>query len=132
MPLTLPERDKIRYFLGYLSISPATGLTAGVPQQRQTLFILEANMNNILEVALPNVRRILGVLDDIECAEVAGVKRLAASSIDALHIRPDEEKALVAERRKWIGRLGDILHVPPYLYASTYQNVYAGSIKVVH
>lgn len=134
MALTDEEKQRVRYFLGYPSVTPAVGITFGVPRPIQTLFLVELAMNNLLSVAEDKVRSILNIMDGIECRLVDAQERLAAKSLDNLTMRADETDALEAEYYRWGGRLADTLGVPFYAYSNRYKRhggrVFAGSIPV--
>ena len=133
MAFTPEERQKIRYSLGYVNVSPAASINFGLPRPIQTLFLVEQAMDYILPGAEDNVRRILGILDGIECRLVDAQDRLAAKSLDNLTMRVDETDALENEYYRWGGRLADILGVPFYAYSNRYKRHgkgFAGSIPV--
>jgi hypothetical protein len=114
MAFTDEEKERIRYGLGYLSVSPASALQFGQPRPVQTLFLVELAMNNIMSVAEDRVKRYLGVLDGIECRLVEALDRLAATSLDGLSLRADETDQLEKEYYRWASRIADVLGVPMY------------------
>jgi hypothetical protein len=133
MALTLEEKQRTRYFLGYPSVQSAAALSYGMVKPLQTLFLLESAMNLILPVAEDKVRQLLGVLDGIECRLIDAQDRLAAKSVDTLTMRPDETAALEEEYRRWANRLADVLGVPLYGYSLRFHRqgaAFAGSIPV--
>ena len=133
MALTQEERQQVRYFLGYVSVSPAASINFGMPRPIQTLFLVELAMDYLLPVGEAKVRQIIGIMDGIECRLVDAQDRLAAKSLDNLTMRPDETDALENEYYRWGGRLADTLGVPFYAYSNRYKRhgkAYAGSIPV--
>ena len=66
MPLSVEERDRIKYHLGFLAVSPAASIQLGIARPVQTLFLIEDAMDNLLEVAVPRVLQQLVILDNIE------------------------------------------------------------------
>ena len=121
MALTEEERQKVRYHLGYMSVTAAVQITYGVAKPAQTLFLVELAMNNLMPVAVDKVRQIVGILDGIECRLVDAQERLAASAIEQLKMRADETDALEREYYRWGGRLADLLGVPFYAYSNRYK-----------
>jgi hypothetical protein len=67
MALTDEERQRVRYHLGYPSVQPAASISFGLPRPQQTLFLVESAMNLLMPVAENEVRRIIGVMDGVEC-----------------------------------------------------------------
>jgi len=64
--LSLQERERIRYHLGYLNTAPGQSIFLGLPAASQPLFILESAMNSILPEAEDTARRAVRELDCIE------------------------------------------------------------------
>lgn len=134
MPLNDSEKERCRYHLGYLEVSPAASLSYGIPRPLQTVFLVETAMNNLIEGACDRVRRILKVMDDIEIKMVEAQDRLAAIQLDTLKLREQEGDQLEHEYVRWGWRLADILGVPIYAYSQRYakfSGVKAGSIPVM-
>lgn len=133
MALTSEEKQRVRYHLGYPSVQPAAGLSFGTPRPIQTLFLVESAMNLILPEAENEVRRIVGVMDGVECRLVDAQDRLAAKQIDQLTLRENEPGQLELEYQRWGFRLADTLGVPVYAYSTKYRREgksFAGSIPV--
>lgn len=83
-------------------------------------------MNQILELAIPNVRRIIGVMDNIEEALANSIIRLSAESVGNIKLRSalpgqSEQDALEREYQRWGGRLADTLGVPFYPFSRRYR-----------
>lgn len=131
MALTQEERQKVRYHLGYPSVQPAASITFGLSTPIQTLFLVENAMNLILPVAENEVRRLIGILDGVECRLQAAQDRLAAKRIDQLELRDDEPGQLEGEYRRWGYRLADTLGVPIYAYSTKYRREGAKTITNV-
>lgn len=124
MPLDQSERERVRYHLGYLNVAIGPSIQFGLPRPVQTLFIVEMAMDNIMEIAIPRVRRMLSILDCIECKLVDAQSRLAASSLGELKIeraQMQEPDLLEKEYYRWGGRLADDLGVPFYAYSNRYK-----------
>lgn len=134
MALTDFERQRVRYHLGYPSVQPAAAITFGIVRPIQTLFLVESAMNLILPQAEDEVRRIIGIMDGVECRLVEAQDRLAAKRIDNLELRDDEPAQLEAEYRRWGYRLADNLGCPIYAYSTKYRTAgktTAGNVSVV-
>jgi hypothetical protein len=121
MALTDAEKERVRYHLGYLGVQPAASIQYGLPKPIQTLFLVETAMSNIMAVSEERVRKILGILDDLEDKLVEAQDRLAADKLEELVLRRGEPDLLEAEYNRWAGRLADILGVPLYPYASRFR-----------
>ena len=133
MALTEAEKERVRYHLGYLEVSAAASIQLGIPRPLQTVFLLEQGINNILEGAIPRVRRTLNVMDSIEDKLFEATDRLAAKSLDTLVLRDNEPDMLEKEYVRWGYRLADIFGVPIYAYSTRYRQhggVAAGNIQV--
>lgn len=133
MPLTDAEKERTRYHLGYLSVSTAASLSFGIPVPQQTLFLVESAMNRVIEASIDRIRRILSIMDGIECQLVDAQPRLAASKLGDLELRLTETDSLEREYARWGYRLANILGVPVYPYAERYQygaGVKAGNVPV--
>lgn len=132
MALTLQEKERTRYHLGYLNVKPAAAITFGVPAPMQTLFLVDAAMDRLLLETEDRVRRILCILDGIENQMVSGQAYLAATQLDDLKPRADQLDALEHEYDRWGRRLANNLGVPIYPYADRYRQggTVAGSIPV--
>ena len=129
------EKEQILYHLGYLETSPAASLTFGQPRPIETLFLVESAINLVVsEFAGNRIRRILNVLEGVECRLVAAQDRLAAKSVDNLVLNEGEPDKLEREYYRWAGRLADVLGVPLYFYSERFKQARgmgAGSIPVV-
>lgn len=112
------EKEAIRYHLGYPNIGEATGLTAGVPQARQFLFLVEDAMNRVLPEAEARVRTIVGSLTNIEQQLIDGQCYLKGESVGDIKVRQDHLDRLEQEYARWSSRLADILCVPKYAFSA--------------
>lgn len=121
MALTAEEKARATYHLGYMGIQSASALSFGIPRPVQTLFLVETALNNILPIFEDKLRRIVNIMDGIECRLVDAQERLAASQLDSLKTRADEPQALEVEYQRWGLRLADLLGVPPYYYSTRYR-----------
>ena len=129
--LSESEKERTRYHLGYLATQGAASIQLGIPRPLQTLFLVEQAMNIIIEAAVPRVRRLLKVLDDIEDQMIESQVRLSAKKLDGIELRDNEPDMLEREYKRWSGRLADMLGVPPYPYSNRNKGgIKAGSVPV--
>lgn len=133
MPLDDAEKERVRYHLGYPEVQPAASIQFGVPKPIQTAFLVEQAMNNLIDAALPRVRSIIKIMDDVETKLVEAQDRLAAIQLSDLKLRDDEPSQLEKEYVRWGYRLADIVGAPIYAYSTRYRMMLgasAGSIPV--
>lgn len=133
MPLDAAEKDRVRYHLGYPSVQAAASIQYGIPRPIQTAFLVESAMNLLIEEALPRVRSLLKVMDDIETKLIDAQDRLAAIQLSDLKLREDEPSQLEKEYVRWGMRLADVVGAPIYAYSTRYRSALgsgAGSIPV--
>lgn len=129
MPLTDEEKVKIRHHLGFLNVGEAYTFVLGTPAAVETQFIIEGAMNRVLEKALPELRRILQVLNGLEEQMVADHELLAVNQIGEIKVRSDEQEALDARYGRWCGSLANMLGV----YANPYDKRGGGiNVPVTH
>lgn len=126
MALTTEERERVRYHLGYLQVEPAASISFGIPRPIQTLFLVETALTNLLDVALPRVRKIIQIMDDIECKLVDSVDVLEASQMGDLHTRENAPSLIDREYYRWASRLADMLGVPLYPYSARFKQFVGG------
>lgn len=128
--LSVVDKERVRYHLGYGSTEPASSITFGQPALQQPLFLLESAMDRVLTEAIPRILRILGELDQIEERMSCGRERLAASSLSEITLRPDELAMLDDDYKRWAGRLADILRVPLYPFSNRFQPAFRVNTRV--
>lgn len=129
------EKERIRYHLGYLNVQPAASITFGIPVPIQTMFLVEAAMNQVLPTAEDRVRKILGILDRIECKLVEAIDFLVASKVDDTELRENHPDLLEHEYCRWASRLSDELGAPLYPGSPKFRSLFGtgvGSIPVKH
>lgn len=133
MALNAAEKERARYHLGYLGTAPAASIQLGIPRPLQTVFLVEDALNSLTSESEDRVRRILRIMDGVECKLCEAQDRLAAKQLDALQLRDNEPDQLEREYVRWGQRLADVLGVPLYPYSNRYRNAggtAAGSIPV--
>lgn len=126
--LTEAEKEKIRYYLGYIETSMAASVQFGLARPIQTVFILEDAMTLLTNAnAYARVQQILATLDSIECQLAKAVQTLAASSLGDMDLHPLKAKGLLftdsieREYVRWASRLADVMGVPLYAYSSRFR-----------
>jgi len=119
--LTPDERARVKYHLGYGLVNSAASLQFGLSRPIQTLFLVEQAMTNLIDEAIPKVRQIIGILEEVECRLVSAQTRLAAESLGEIRMREKEPDLLEDEYFRWGGRLADLLMVPFYAYSNRYR-----------
>jgi hypothetical protein len=122
MALTAVEKERVRYHLGYGSVNPAAAMSFGLPALIQPLFIVETAMNNLPAESEDRVRRMLKIMDDVECQLVSAQPNLAAARLGELETRKDQPDLLEKEYVRWGYRLADTLRVPIYPYSARYRS----------
>lgn len=133
MPLDAAEKERVRYHLGYPEQTSLASIQLGIPRPLQTAFLVEQAMTMLIEEALPRVRSILKIMDDIETKLVDAQDRLAAIQLSDLKLREDEPSQLEKEYVRWGMRLCDVVGAPIYAYSTRYRLAIgsgAGSIPV--
>jgi hypothetical protein len=131
MPLTVAEKERVRYHLGYPAVQPAASINFGIPRPMQTAFLVESAMGYLLEEACDRVRCLVKTLDETECRIRQSQGHLAAARIGNLETRENEPVLLEQEYVRWAKRLADELGVPLYPYSARFQGVFgAGNIPV--
>jgi hypothetical protein len=128
MPLTLGEKARISYHLGYPALTDAASLQFGVPAFSQTNFLVQNALNRIQEPMLEQVRSISNIMDGIELQLVSAQGRLRAEKLEELTLRKDECDSLEGEYRRWGYRLSDIVGSPIYPFSMRYRG--SGSMSV--
>lgn len=129
------EKERIRYHLGYLNVQPAASINFGIPVPIQTMFLVEMAMDNILQVAEDRVRKILTILDGVECKLVAAQDYLVVSKVDEIELRANHPDLLEQEYCRWAARLSDELGAPLYPGATKFRSLFGvgiGSVPVRH
>jgi replicative DNA helicase len=130
MALSPEEKDRVRYHLGYPSVTAGAAIVMGIPAQRQTAFLVEQAMNLILDVALPRVRQLLMTLDSLEEQMVCAQSNLAAEKLGEMTLRKDQIDSLEKEYQRWAMRLADVMAVPIYPFSTRFKKSGPGNVPV--
>lgn len=113
MAFTPQEKVRIRHHLGYLNVTNAATFALGVPQAVETQFIIENAMNLVLPEAEVEVRRLVGVLDQLEEQMVCDHELLAVEAIGEVKVRADEQQQLTKRYVYWQHALANVLGCNP-------------------
>ena len=108
------DKERIRYHMGYLEVSAAPSIQFGIPRPIQTQFLVEDAMNLVLPAAEERVRRIVNIMDGIECKLEQAQDYLVVDRVEDISIRSDNADALEREYYRWACRLADVLGAPLY------------------
>lgn len=136
--LTNEEKSRIRYLLGYPQTAPlAASIQLGIPRPIQTAFMVEDSLSMLQEQhALDNVRRILSIIDELECKLVGAATSLAASKLGEMELHPGKDRGqyftdlIEREVSRWTDRLAEILGVPRYAYSTRARGQRAAVIPI--
>lgn len=109
--LTPHEKVKVRHHLGYLNVSEAFTFVLGTPAGVETQFIFEGAMKRVLVEALPELRRHLQILNQIEDQMVEDHELLAVQKLGEITIDPDEQDKLTRRYNYWVDSLANIMGV---------------------
>ncbi len=107
--LTEQERVQIRHHLGYVNVSAGYTFALGVPAAVETQFMIEGAMNLVMPTALPQIRRIIGILDTIEAQKVDDLELLAVNRLDTIDVNQGEQKQLDKQYDYWVNALANML-----------------------
>lgn len=130
MALTDRDRERIRYHLGYPSVSQAASLSAGIPVAYTTMFLVESAMDRLLAVAEDRVQAILSVMDGIDDKLIAAQCRVGVEGVDTIKLRDEEPDKLEREYWRWSCRLADILAVGLYPYSARFAKFQGGGTNI--
>lgn len=126
--LTNEEKARVRHHTGYPEVQVAASIQYGLPRPAQMAFMIESAMEYLMPEAVPRVRDILQVLDDIEQKLIDSMCYLVADQLEELKLAGSNDKKarLITERyeneyRRWAGRLADIFGVPLYPFSERFK-----------
>jgi len=127
----------VRHHTGYPEVQPAASIQFGIPKPIPLAFLIEQAMENLLDTAIPRVRDILNILDNLEQQLVDAQCQLVADKVGEITLAGalDKKSRLVTERLeteyvRWAKRLVDIFGVPLYPFSSRFMSKRYGSIPV--
>lgn len=136
--LTDEEKARVRHHTGYPEVQAAASIQYGLPKPAQMAFMIELAMENLMPIAVPRVRSILQILDDLEQQLVDAQAYLVADQLEELKLAGsgDGQNRLITDRleneyRRWAGRLADVFGVPLYPFSARFANGAGSRVKNV-
>ena len=131
MALTLDERARVRYHLGYLNVDTPAALALGVVSASHSGFLVESTMNTLKLEAEPLVRRFVLELDCIDVQLSKARTRLSVSEVANVKLRgPEELEALEDQYSYWAKSLADTLGVPINPFSLKHQRL-CGEVFII-
>lgn len=131
------EKERIKYHMGYTGQSTAAGLAYGLPVPIQTMFLVESAIDRLNTGSEDRVRKLITILDQVECRMEGAMDYLTVDRVDSIEIRSDQIDKLEDEYCRWASRLADVLGSPLYPGSSKFRRLFgaggpnqAGSIPV--
>lgn len=133
MALNEAEKAAVRNYMGYPAIKTGAAISLGVPDKTQYNFVLENNLQNLLEEHEPRVRRALLELECIEEQTTAARGNLEIFSVTgAVRLRGgDGIDDLWEEYVRWVNQLEDIFGTPANPLSSRLRRLGHGSPGVL-
>lgn len=111
--LSLQEKVKVRHHLGYLNVEESQTFALGTPASVETQFMIEGAMNRVLPEAVPEVRRLLQVLDSIEEQQIMNLELIQVKKLGEIEINSTgedrEQKQLVQVYDRWVESLANLI-----------------------
>ena len=109
------EKVKVRHHLGYLNVQEASTFVLGTPASVETQFIIEGAFNRLLAAAVPEMRRILQILDCIEESMIKGIENTGLLQLGEIQFNqtgPDgHQRQLRRLYDYWVNSLANIFGV---------------------
>lgn len=102
---------KVRYHLRYPQVDSATLIAFGILYAGTNQFVIERAMNNVADLAVPEIQRVVANMDAIETQMVDANQRLQASKADVVTLNPNEHLGLESTYSYWQQRLSEMLSV---------------------
>ncbi len=126
--LTVEEKARCRHHTGYPEVQAASSLQFGLPKPAELAFMIEQSMENLLPTAVPRVRSILQILDDIEQKMIDAQCYLVVDKLGDITLAGaggDSQNRLGTDRLeseyvRWAQRLVDIFGVPLYPFSARF------------
>lgn len=127
------EKVKVRHHCGFLNVQEAATFVLGTPASVETQFIIEGAMNRILEEAIPELRRHLSILDQIEEQSIQNIELLQITKIDTIVVNstgPDREQRQIRETYNyWVDSLCNIMGIARNPFDKRLKNFGLGGIN---
>jgi len=97
--------------MAYMNVAQAYTFVLGVPAGVETQFLIEGAMDKVLDSALPQLRKLIAVLDGIEQQKIENLELLAVTKVGEIEIRQDEQEALDKQYDFWRGKVANLLGI---------------------
>lgn len=110
--LTEALKVKIRHHFGYVNVSAIQTFVLGSPASLETQFMIEGAMNKVLAAAVPELERLVSILDAIEEQGIGDLELLAVDQVGEIEINQKEQQQLLERYGYWLGALENLLGVP--------------------
>lgn len=130
------EKERIKYHMGYTGQTTAVGLSYGLPIPIQTMFLVESAITRLDAFSEDRVRKLVTILDKVECKMEGGLDNLEVTRIEQVELREDHIDQLEKEYCRWAAKLADVVGAPLYPGAAKFKTLFgvgavmAGSIPV--
>ena len=126
--LSLENRERARYHMGYMDVVQASSFAFAIPQATQPQFLFESAIQRVQPWAEARVIKLLDTMDAIECKMMAAAGDLFARRAGDLEFNLEQPTDLEREYVRWGCRLGDILGVMPYPWSEKYRILSNGGL----
>ena len=125
--LSLAERARCRWHLGYPSLQAFASIQLGMIAVSQPLFLVERSMDNLLDEAIPIFREHIMRLDEINLQLDEARTRFKAAKVDEITLQADETFMLRREYKMWATSLADLLGCPINAYSEKFNSGFGGA-----
>lgn len=119
MPLSVDDKARVAHHLGHPNLSEAATWALGIPAAtEQNSLLLRAigatadDPGLLVEARLPQLRKILCALDELEAAPLRNAQNAAVSSVGNISMRTADEAGVGGTYDYWLSRLEDYLGCP--------------------
>jgi hypothetical protein len=126
--LSVADKERARYHLGYMDVAQASSFAFAIPQATQPQFLFESSIQRVQPWAEPRVLRLLDTLDKIECRLMEASGDLFARRAGDLEFNLEQPTDLEREYVRWACRLADIIGVMPYPFSEKFRILSQGGI----
>lgn len=109
--LTEHEKVAVRAHCGYVGVTGVQTFVLGVPAALETQFMIEGAMDQIMPQALPRVRQLIGILDQLEGQMVEDAELAAVNKLGEIEINQKEQRQLFAQYNYWVAALCNLLGI---------------------
>lgn len=95
------EKERVRYHLGYLNVSPAAARALGMPSSNEPAYLVEYSMDSLLPSGEPGVRRAIVELDCIEDQLADARKQLGMRQVGEIVFAGDDGMMALERQYVW-------------------------------